>query len=52
MHDPSFVKQLSRDTGLSYRTIKLALDDLIKFGHLTHDGHGGYIATIKANPPR
>jgi len=49
-HDRELVRQLSRDTGLSRKTIKRGLDDLISAGHLAHDERG-YLALVKAEPP-
>jgi DNA-binding transcriptional regulator YhcF (GntR family) len=49
-HDSEFVRALSRETGLSRRTIKRGLDDLISAGYLAHDARG-YVAVIKDEPP-
>jgi hypothetical protein len=49
-HDPEFVRTLSRQTGLSRRTIKRGLDDLISAGYLTREA-SGYVAVIKNEPP-
>lgn len=48
-HDPIFVDAISRAIGISPRTVRRGLDDLIKAGYLAHDAHG-YLA-MKAEPP-
>jgi hypothetical protein len=49
-HDSEFVRALSRETGLSRRTIKRGLDDLIGAGYLMRDT-SGYVAVMKNDPP-
>jgi hypothetical protein len=49
-HNPVFVEAISRATGMSPRAVRRGLDDLIRAGHLAHDGRG-YLAIMKAEPP-
>ena len=50
-HNPAFVEAISRATGMSPRTVKRGLNDLIRAGYLAHDARGGYLAIMKAEPP-
>jgi hypothetical protein len=50
-HDPAIVEAISRATGMSPRTVKRGLNDLIRAGYLAHDARGGYLAIMKAEPP-
>jgi DeoR/GlpR family transcriptional regulator of sugar metabolism len=49
-HDPDLVRALRRESGLSRRTIRRGLDDLISAGYLIRDA-SGYVAVIKDEPP-
>jgi len=50
-HDPTLIGMLSGQTGLSRRTVRRGLDDLIREGFLVHDERGYIAAFPKEEPP-
>jgi DeoR/GlpR family transcriptional regulator of sugar metabolism len=48
-HDPTIVEAISRATGMSPRTVKRGLNELIKAGYLATDPNG-YLAIMKKPP--
>ena len=49
-HNSALVEAISQATGISRRTIRRGLDDLINAGHLARDARG-YLAIMKTDPP-
>jgi len=49
-HDSEFIAELSRATGMSRRTVRRGLDDLVSAGFLVRDQSGAYIASINGVP--